>query len=128
MKCADKLAELDKRTIFCVLIPRKPKNAVYDIDPAWLAVREDELDKQGFPTEDTRLAFENLKADVMIDLTRAGDFVMHYLQLLHTGSFKVGTQSFLNKIFDLTVTRKDRDELSQFFEHILFYLRTIRSN
>jgi hypothetical protein len=128
MKCAAKLSELDKRAIFSVLIPRKPKKAVYDIDPSWLVIREDELDSQGLPPEAIRQAFENIKADVLIDLTRAGDFSMHYLQLLHTASFKVGTQSFLNKIFDFTVTRKDKDEISRIFEHILFYLRTIRSN
>jgi hypothetical protein len=128
LKCAAQLTALNKNVIFSVLIPRKPKNADYHIDPSWFAVKEDELDQKGFPTPAVSQAFGTLEADTLIDLTRTGDFVMHYLQLQHPAAFKVGTTSFLKGIFDLTITRKEKDDIVPFFEHILFYLRTIRSN
>lgn len=128
MKCAAQLTALNKNVIFGVLIPRKPKNAVYNLDPSWFVVKEDQLDPKGFPSTAVGEAFVNLEADTLIDLTRMGDFVMHYLQLLHPAVFKVGTTSFLKGIFDLTITRKEKDDIAPLFDHILFYLRTIRSN
>jgi hypothetical protein len=126
IRCVERLAEFEKRIDLCVFIPKKPK-IIYEIDPSWLQIKEEELDSKGLPASETSEQFYALQADILIDLTHVDDYVMHYLQLMHPASFKVGNKSLLRNLFDLTVTMGEDDDIPQFFEHILFYLQTIRS-
>jgi sulfur transfer complex TusBCD TusB component (DsrH family) len=124
--CAERLKELGKSVYLNVFIPKKPK-VIYEIDAEWLVIKEEELDARGVPANEVSEQFFAIQADTLIDLTRPDDYVMHYMQLKHPCFFKVGNKSSLRNLFDLTVTMGEDDDIPQFFEHILFYLQTIRS-
>jgi hypothetical protein len=126
LRCVERLKELDKTIYISVFIPKKPKTT-YEIAPSWLVVNEEGFGSKGLPPTEICEQFYALQADIMIDLTRHDNFAMHYLQLMHPASFKVGNKSSLRNLFDLTVTMGVDDDIPQFFEHILFYLQTIRS-
>jgi hypothetical protein len=127
IRCIKRLKKLNKKVYLSVIIPRKQKKVEYDI-PDCLIVKETDLDAKGEPPVTLCEAFDSIKADVIIDLTRKDDTVMHYLQLRHPALFKIGTKSSIRHLFDLTVTMKEEDHIPQFFETLLFYLQTIRSN
>jgi hypothetical protein len=122
----EQLEELEKDVHISVFIPKKLK-LTEKIDSSWLQIREEELGSNGLPQPILCEKFNSIPADILIDLTRDDDYVMHYLQLLHPTMFKVGNKSSLRNLFDLTVTMERDDNISQFFQHILFYLQTIRS-
>jgi len=124
--CTERLREMGKQIYHCVFIPKKPK-LLEDPDPSWMQIKEEELDSKGLPVNALSEQFFAVPADILIDLTQAGDYTMHYLQLKHKALFKVGNKSSLRNLFDLTVPMGDDDEMPQIFEHILFYLQTIRS-
>ncbi|MDR0994776.1 MAG: hypothetical protein LBL81_00620 [Tannerella sp.] len=129
LRCVERLKSSEKEIHLCAFLPKRKnkKKATYDTDPSWLLVDEDASDAQGLPQEATCQAFFDLPADLLIDLTRPEDYMMHYLELKHSSSFKVGNKSILRSFFDMTVTMKDGDDIAQYFEYILFYLQTIRS-
>ncbi|MDR1880670.1 MAG: hypothetical protein LBQ78_07020 [Tannerellaceae bacterium] len=123
--CLKMLEELHKTVYACAYIPAGKKD---ETDPAWLQVREEEdTDSKKIPTNEICERFNALPCDILIDLTRADNYVMHYLVLQYTGAFKVGSRSAARNICDLTVVMSEGDGIRQLFEHILFYLRTIRS-
>jgi hypothetical protein len=125
MPCLKMLEDLHKTVYACVYIPIGRKD---ETDPSWLQVREEEdTDSRKIPTDEICEKFNSLPADILIDLTRSDNYVMHYLVLQYIGTFKVGCRSSIKNICDLTVVMSDDDGIKQLFEHILFYLRTIRS-
>jgi hypothetical protein len=126
LPCVEQLKELQKDINISLFIPKKMKTAV-EADPAWLQVKEEEFGPNGLPLSSVSEQFNAFPADILIDLTRKEDYAMHYLELLHPASFKIGNKSSLRDLFDLTIPKGDEDTIPQFFQHILFYLRTIRS-
>ncbi|MDH6304340.1 hypothetical protein M2459_001072 [Parabacteroides sp. PF5-5] len=124
LKCVAKLEEHTENISLCAFIPKKNKE---DIAESWLLIKEEELDSKGMPTAEMSEKFNALPADILIDLTRTNNYTMQYLQLQHPSSFKLGHKSFLREMYDLTITMTDNDDINHFFEHILFYLLTIRS-
>ncbi|MDR0429312.1 MAG: hypothetical protein LBH58_02395 [Tannerellaceae bacterium] len=123
--CVQKLREFTVNIHLCAYVPKKCKEEA--VDTSWLYIFENELDSKGIPTENMIDRFNALPADILIDLTRTNNYTMQYLQLKHPSLFKVGNKSFLRDIYDITITMTDNDDIKQFFEHILFYLLTIRS-
>lgn len=65
-------------------------------------------------------------ADILIDLTRPGNYVMQYLLLKHPAPFKVGAKNGGPDLYDLTVAVTENTDMRYVFEQIVFYLRTIR--
>jgi hypothetical protein len=126
LPCVEQLRALKKEIKMSVFIPKKMK-LTEEPDPDWLQIREDEFGANGLPLPPLCEQFNDITTDILIDLTRHDDYVMHYLQLLHPAMFKVGNKSSLRNLFDLTVTMGIDDAIPQFFQHILFYLQTIRS-
>ncbi|MDR1644956.1 MAG: hypothetical protein LBS05_03900 [Tannerellaceae bacterium] len=127
LPCVEQLKELNKKISIGVFIPKKLK-ILTETDPSWLQIKEDEFGSNGLPSPPLCEQFNTISVDILIDLTRADDYAMHYLQVLHPASFKVGNKSSLRNLFDLTVTMGANDDIPQFFrQHILFYLQTIRS-
>ncbi|MDR1919574.1 MAG: hypothetical protein LBQ65_08015 [Tannerellaceae bacterium] len=126
LPCVEQLKELKKDINISVFIPKKMK-LMEEPDPSWLQIKEDEFASNGLPHPPLCEQFYAIPADILIDLTRHDDYAMHYLQLLHPALFKVGNKSSLRNLFDLTVTMGLDDAIPQFFQHILFYLQTIRS-
>jgi len=125
LRCAERLKALGKRTRFVIFIPKK--NHLTDkINISWLQIREDQFDHR-LPTKQTCDEFCAIKADILIDLTRTDNCAIHYLFLQHPAPFKIGNKSTFRHLFDLTIPMASNDNLLQYFEHILFYLQTIRS-
>jgi hypothetical protein len=122
------LTSLGKKVHICTFIPRTPSRAKYESNVSPLVIKESELSMTGMPASQLREAFNNTQADILIDLTREEDMVMHYLQLRHPAPFKVGNKSSIRDMFDLTVTKKTEDDLPTSFGHMLGFLQTIRTN
>jgi hypothetical protein len=101
--------------------------AAEDIDPSWMQIKEDEFGSNGLPLPSLCERFKDIPADILIDLTRSGDYSMHYLLLTNPASFKVGNKSSLRNLFDMTIPMGEDDNMAHFFQHILYYLQTIRS-
>lgn len=124
MVCVEKLREFIQNVHLCAYVPKKNKDeAVND----WLYIFEDELDSKGIPTDSMTERFNMLPADILIDLTRKNNYPMQYLQLKHPSLFKVGNKSFLRDVYDLTIPMTDDVDIKKYFEHLLYYLLTIRS-
>ncbi len=123
--CLQKLKEFDKNIQACVYIPKKNK----DLEPesSWIVIQEEDSDSKGIPTEAVCNKFTSIRADILIDLTRKNNYYMHYLLLQHPSNFKVGNKSSLRAMYDMTVAATDNDDITPLFDHILFYLLTIRS-
>jgi hypothetical protein len=126
LPCVEQLKELQKDINTSIFIPKKTK-IPEDLSPSWLQIKEEEFGSNGLPLAPVCEQFNLLSADILIDLTRSDDYAMHYLQLLHPASFKVGNKSSLRNLFDLTIPMGIDDAIPQYFQHILFYLQTIRS-
>jgi hypothetical protein len=126
LQCIEQLKERKKDINISVFIPKKMK-IQNELPPSWLLIKEDDFAPNGLPFSPVCEQFNALSADILIDLTRSNDYAMHYLQMLHPASFKVGNKSSLRNLFDLTIPMGIDDAIPQFFQHILFYLQTIRS-
>lgn len=123
--CLEKLREFDKKIHVCVFIPKKNKE--FEPESTWITIYEEDFDSKGIPTKSTIERFAFIPADILIDLTRKNSYAMHYLLLNHPATFKVGNKPSLRAMYDMTVAATDDDEIKPLFDHILFYLLTIRS-
>jgi sulfur transfer complex TusBCD TusB component (DsrH family) len=125
LACLEKLREFDKNIHACVYVSKKNK----ELEPenSWITILEEDFDSKGIPTESICKKFTSIPADILIDLTRKNDYAMHYLLLKHPANFKVGNKSALKDMYDMTVSATDENEIDPLFDHILFYLLTIRS-
>ncbi|MDR1558052.1 MAG: hypothetical protein LBS88_13635 [Tannerellaceae bacterium] len=126
LPCMEQLKELEKNICIGVFIPKKLK-ITEETEPSWLQIKEDEFGTNGLPLSPLCKQFNDLTADILIDLTRSDDYAMHYLELLHPASFKVGNKSSLRNLFNLTIPMGEDDDIPQFFQNILYRLQTIRS-
>lgn len=86
-----------------------------------------DLDMWYMPKEEVRKKFNTCNADILIDLTTGNNYVMQYLLLQHPSLFKVGARSNDLDLYDLTISVTEATDIKHIFEHILFYLQTIRS-
>lgn len=123
--CLDKLREFKKNVHVCAFIPKKGK--VDEAEQSWITIHEDDLDSKGVPTDEMCSRFTSIPADILMDFTRGNNYAMHYLLLRHPASFKVGNKPALREMYDMTISATDDDSLQTLFDHILFYLMTIRS-
>lgn len=86
-----------------------------------------DLDMWYMPKEEVRKKFNACNADILIDLTTGNNYVMQYLLLQHPSLFKVGARSNDLDLYDLTISVTEATDIKHIFDHILFYLQTIRS-
>lgn len=86
-----------------------------------------DLDMWYMPKEEVRKKFNACNADILIDLTTGNNYVMQYLLLQHPSLFKVGARSNDFDLYDLTISLTEATDIKHIFDHILFYLQTIRS-
>lgn len=124
-ECLQKLRDQGKVIHACVYMPKKNKE--FEPESTWITIYEEDFDAKGIPTQNTCDKFSRIPADILIDLTRKDSLPMHYLLLQHPATFKVGNKPSLRNMYDLTVAATDNDEIKPLFDHILFYLLTIRS-
>jgi hypothetical protein len=125
LACLEKPREFTANIHLCAYVGKKTKEEA--VNTSWLYIFEDELDSKGIPVDSTVERFNGLPADILIDLTRRNNYPMLYLQLKHPSLFKVGNKSFLREMYDLTIPMTDIGDIRDYFGHILYYLRTIRS-
>ncbi|MDR3142787.1 MAG: hypothetical protein LBU37_13830 [Tannerellaceae bacterium] len=123
--CVEKLREFTKNIHLCAYVAKKNKEET--VNTSWLYIFEEELDSKGVPTDSMVERFNMLPADILIDLTRKNNYAMQYLLLKHSSPFKVGNNSFLRDMYDLTIPMTDDTDINNYFGHILYYLLTIRS-
>ncbi len=124
LPCIEQLKTMGKNIQVCTYIPKKLS---VQTDDSWFLLKEDDFDSKGIPTNEVCAKFTAVPADILIDLTRSKDYASLYMILQHPSPFKVGNKSPLRDMYDLTVNMGSDGSIKQLFEHILFYLQTIRS-
>lgn len=123
--CIEILRKKKKHVNACVYVAEDiipEMNASYTV----VHVKKD-LDAWYCPKDAVVERYKTLQADILIDLTGPNCYTMKYLLLQHPCRFKVGLKQEITDLYDLTILVTERDDIKQLFEHILFYLQTIRS-
>lgn len=119
------LSELGKQVHACVYIP---DNIIAEEPHSYMRIQgKTDLDMWYMPKDPVCKEFNSLQADILIDLTRGDNFVMHYLLLQHPCSFKVGAKNEDTDMYDFSISMTNGDNIQHLSEQILFYLRSIRS-
>ncbi len=120
--CLKKLRAAHKKVSVCMYIADdKPTKT----DGMTVCAKTD-LDMWYMPRKTVESKFYACDADILIDLTREGNYVMQYLLLKHPAPFKVGAKSRESDLYDLTVAVTENADMRYVFEQIVFYLQTIR--
>lgn len=123
--CLDMLRKQQKKVEACVFVAGE---AIPEMEPSYLVVHsKKDLDAWYSPKDEIVENSKALKADILIDLTRPNNYPMQYILLQHPCRFKVGIKQEGVDLYDLAISVTERDNIKQLFEHILFYLRSIRS-
>ena len=123
--CLDALRSKNKHVNACAYASGE---VAPEMNPAYMVIHgKTDLDLLSVPKAEVRKAFCACEADILIDLTRGNDYVMQYLLLHHPATFKVGARSSELDLYDLTISMTENADIKHIFEHILFYLQTIRS-
>lgn len=123
--CLETLRKIHKQINVCVYVSG---DTVPEMNPSYRVIQaKTDLDMWYIPKDEIVKKFNSNEADILIDLTRRNDYVMHYLLLQHPGTFKVGARSNELDLYDLTISLTEEADIKHIFEHILFYLQTIRS-
>jgi len=123
--CLETLRMLKKNVQVCLYVSRKIPLAAND---DYLMIYENKtIDSFGFPTLALCRKVNEIKADVLIDLTSGSCYPMKYLMLQHPSCFKVGLKRKEQDMYDFSLSVTDRDDLMYLFGQIIFYLQTIRS-
>lgn len=123
--CLEALRKLNKNMNVYVYVS---SDAVPEMNPSYGIIHvKTDLDMWYMPTGETLKRFCACGADILIDLTRGNNYAMQYLLLKHPGSFKVGVKNSGADLYDLTISVTEDTDIKHLFDHILFYLQTIRS-
>lgn len=123
--CLKTLRALNKKVNVCMYVSG---GTVLEEGPSQMLVNAiTDLDMWYIPSDAVCKKFNLQEADILIDLTRGGNYAMHYLLLNHPCSFRVGARNRDLDMYDLTISMTNGDDIKYLFEQILFYLQTIRS-
>lgn len=123
--CLKKLRTYSKHIVPCMYMAEEKDPQA---NSSYILIREKvDLDVWYKPKQRTCERFNKVQADILIDLTKQDCYPMHYLLLQHPAGLKVGIRHEGIDLYDLTILVKENKDVKQLFEHILFYLCTIRS-
>lgn len=123
--CLETLRMMHKHINVCMYVSGE---TVPEVDPSYMVIHaKTDLDMCYMPNNEVVKKFNARDADILIDLTRANNYVMQYLLLQHPGTFKAGARSSELDLYDLTISVTEKADIKHIFGHILFYLQTIRS-
>ena len=123
--CLETLRMLHKNINVCAYISG---DTVPEMNQSYMVVHaKTDLDMWYMPKNELQKKFCACSADILIDLTRGENYVMHYLLLKHPGTFKIGARSNELDLYDFTISVTENADIKHIFGHILFYLQTIRS-
>ncbi len=123
-ECIKKLRDQGKNVYGCMYLPTgKP----YETDTTHLQVKEEtDTDLFLLPKGEVMAKFKELPADILIDLSRSSEYAMHYLVLSHSALLKVGKKHGEQAMHDISLLVGPEDNVGELFDHIVFYLQTIR--
>lgn len=85
-----------------------------------------ETDKYGVPNAELSDKIAKISADILIDLSMGKCHTLKALMLQHPSTFKVGARISDNSIHDFSIIMTEGGA-AELFEHLLFYLQTIRT-
>ncbi|MCC8155176.1 MAG: hypothetical protein LIP01_13890 [Tannerellaceae bacterium] len=121
----EKLRVLGKNVSGCIYIP---KNKIHKPDSTCLQVKEgNDTNLLMLPRAELMIKFTELPADILIDLSRPTDHIIHYMVLYHPAKLKVGRKMEGVSLYDISLIENEEDTVEKLSEDILFYLQTIRS-
>ncbi|MDH6533943.1 hypothetical protein D0T51_02925 [Parabacteroides sp. 52] len=123
--CLETLRMLKKNVQVCLYVSRK--NPLEANDSYQMIYENKDINRWGFPLAEISRQVNDIKADVLIDLTGDGCYSMKYIMLQHPSCFKVGLKRKEQDMYDFSLSVTDRDDLMYLFGQIIFYLQTIRS-
>jgi hypothetical protein len=127
-RCVNTLKAKGKKVHVCVYIRKQDPSPIWDY--AYLVIEADrDINLWGFPNRNIRDQLNDMKVDMLIDLTRPDTLAMRYLMLSHVSDFKVGAKRDSDDdLYDLSILVSDETHnVSFIFEQILIYLQAIRS-
>lgn len=122
--CLETLRKSHKQVTACVYAPASGAGPFPDGDRI---VGSKDVNLLGFPSPETRRAVGEIKADLLIDLSRPGCYPLQYLLLQHPCPFKAGCKAGGPDLYDLSISVTGQDNIQYLFEQILFYLQSIHS-
>lgn len=123
--CLPSLRKLNKHIDVCAYVAG---DTIPQLAPSYhMIAAKTDLDMWFIPKAEVQEKFRSYPADILIDLNRGNNYVMQYLMLQHPATFKVGVRSSELDLYDLTISVTENTDMKHLFEHILFYLQTIRS-
>lgn len=123
--CLETLRMLRKNVRACVYLSVESPE---DFPDSYVLVNNvNDLNAFGFPHEPIQEKVNQVKADILIDLTSKGCAPMRYLMLQHPAMFKIGLKrEYEQNLYDFSLAVTDKQDLKYLFGQILFYLQTIR--
>lgn len=122
--CLETLRRSHKSVTVCVYAPAPGAGPFPD---GYRVIGPKDVNILGYPSSDTCRAVGEIKADLLIDLSRPGCYPLQYLLLQHPCPFKAGSKGAGPDLYDLSILVTDRDDIQYLFEQILFYLQSIHS-
>lgn len=123
--CLETLRMLRKNVRACVYVSvETPDN----FPESYVLVNKvKDLTAFGFPRQEAIEKVNQVKADILIDLTAKGCAPMRYLMLQHPAMFKIGLKrGYERDMYDFSLSVTDKDDMKYLFGQIIFYLQTIR--
>lgn len=125
LPCIDKLKRMDKRVSLCIF---SSENTTEDVNSmmVYTCCKKDQ-NFFYFPSQAFLQQINDVKADLIIDLTKPDNLTAQYVLLQHPCKFKAGFKREDIELYDLAIVVTDRKNLQHLFEQLLFYLNSIRS-
>lgn len=123
-----RLHQLHKQVYTGMYLPdgNRPDNVP---SPTLFLNAKEDLNRLHIPSPALLKQFEEIKADLLIDLTPSTCYEMRYIMLRHPCRFKVGAKQADHEpdFYDFSILPTKREDITTIFGQILFYLQVIRS-
>lgn len=123
--CIQQLVRMKKRVFACAYA----KSDYPDWPPSYLLIREKkDVNLWGLPSREIAGKLQEMRADLLIDLSHPHSYTLRYLMLQLPVPLKTGAK--LNDVespYDLTISLTAGNQIRYIFDQILFYLQAIRS-
>ncbi len=120
----EKLRSTQKQICCCVTC----SGVIKEDEPSTIYVNKSrDVDKYGIPNSAVSSRIAEVKADILIDLSRDKCHTLKVLMIQHPSLFKVGERLSDDAAYDFSIVMTDGEGTAELFEYLLFYLQTIRS-
>jgi hypothetical protein len=125
--CLQELQRLGKEVVAVIRIP--VKNTDWKDREPFFSIRDKiHISHWGFPLSEVERTVTAFPADILIDLSEAGNHVLRYLMLRHSAPFRVGLKRPADPdMHDFDITFTEGSSKRQLVDALLHYLRTIQT-